>query len=454
MTAIAKIGQKDDGRAWLAACMATIATAPTEDRLSVLKAQAAEGAQIIRLGLLEKQTVVDRFAQIAHSAGFVDEFGPDAVQDALVAFGGAQPAQSARPLSFVKASSFEGQPIPVRAWHVENLIPAGNVTLLNGDGGTGKSLIALQLGVATTTAGRWIGRDVQPGVCLFLTAEDDLAEVHRRLADIAAEDGIALADLDRLMIVSLAGDDALLAVPDGRSNIIRPTGLFGALESLIEKTRPALVVLDTLADLFGGEENQRAQARQFVGMLRGLAINYQAALLLLAHPSLAGMASGSGSSGSTGWNNSVRSRLYLERIKGGDGSEDDPDARVLKTMKANYAAVGAQVRLRWSRGVFVAEGAASVSSFSAIAAEAHADRIFIDLVAKYAAEGRHVSATASSNYAPALFEKDQRSDGVKKRGFTMAMNRLFEAGRIKVEEFGPPSRRLKRIAVVTAEASE
>jgi hypothetical protein len=28
---------------------------------------------------------------------------------------------------------------------------------------------------------------------------------------------ISLADLDDLMIVSLAGDDALLAVPDGRS---------------------------------------------------------------------------------------------------------------------------------------------------------------------------------------------------------------------------------------------
>jgi RecA-family ATPase len=454
MTAIARIGQKDDGKARLAACMSTIAMAPKEDRLSVLKAQAVEGAEIIHFGLLEKQTVVDRFAQIAHSAGFVDEFGSDAVQEALAAFGTVQPTQGVRPLSFVKASKFAGQPIPIRAWHVEDLIPAGNVTLLNGDGGTGKSLIALQLAVATVLGGPWIGRPAQHGVCLFLTAEDDLPEVHRRLADIVTEDGVSLADLDGLMIVSLAGDDALLAVPDGRSNIIRPTSLFCALESLIEKTGPALVVLDTLADLFGGEENQRAQARQFIGMLRGLAINYQLTMLLLAHPSLAGMASGSGSSGSTGWNNSVRSRLYLERIKSGDGSEDDPDARVLKTMKANYAAAGAQIKLRWSRGVFVSEGATSVSSFSVIAAETHADRIFLELVAKYTAEGRHVSATASSNYAPALFEKDQRSDGVKKRGFTAAMNRLFEAGRIKVEEFGPPSRRLKRIAITAAEASE
>lgn len=255
MSIVARIGQKDDGKTWLAACISTIAMAPKEDRLSVLKAQAAEGAQIINFGLLEKQTVVDRFAQIAHSAGFIDEFGSDAVREALAAFGTVLPTQNVRPLSFVKASKFADQPIPIRAWHVADLIPAGNVTLLNGDGGTGKSLIALQLAVATVLGRLWIGRQAQPGRCLFLTAEDDLPEVHRRLADIAAEHGIRLADLDGLIIVSLAGDDALLAVPDGRSNVIRPTGLFGSLESLIEKTGPALVVLDTLADLFGGEEN-------------------------------------------------------------------------------------------------------------------------------------------------------------------------------------------------------
>lgn len=452
MTVIARIGQKDDGRDWLASCMAIIAAAPKEDLLSVFKAQAAEGAQIIHNGLLEKQTVVDRFAQIAHSAGVIDEFGQDAVQEAFAVFGNDPPTQSNRPLSFVKASQFAGQPIPIRAWHVEELIPAGNVTLLNGDGGTGKSLIALQLAVATVLGRPWIGRPTQPGACLFLTAEDDLLEVHRRLADIVAEYDVSLADLEGLMIASLAGVDALLAIPDGRSNIIRPTGLFGALESLIEKTRPTLVVLDTLADLFGGEENQRAQARQFIGMLRGLAITHQVTVLLLAHPSLAGMASGSGSSGSTGWNNSVRSRLYLERIKSGDASEEDPDARVIKTMKANYAAVGAQIRLRWVRGAFVADGARS--SRSSIAAEARADRIFLELLTRYTADGRHVSATASSNYAPALFAKDQRADGVKNRGFAKAMNRLFEAGRIKVEAFGPPSRQVKRIVVTTTETSE
>jgi hypothetical protein len=51
--------------------------------------------------------------------------------------------------------------------------------------------------------------------------------------------------------------------------------------------------------------------------LRGLALETSSTALLLAHPSLSGMASGSGTSGSTAWSNSVRSRLYLTSIASG-----------------------------------------------------------------------------------------------------------------------------------------
>src|SRR4029079_1534383 len=104
--------------------------------------------------------------------------------------------------------------------------------------------------------------------------------------------------------------------------------------------------LDTLADFFAGDEISRTHARQFIGMLRGLAIEFERCILLLAHPQLSGMSSGSGTSGSTAWSNSVRSRLYLERVKDDRGVEQDTDARVLKTMKANYSAVGTEIARR------------------------------------------------------------------------------------------------------------
>src|SRR5690606_36484148 len=103
-----------------------------------------------------------------------------------------------------------------------------------------------------------------------------------------------------------------------------------------------------------GNENDRAQARQFIGMLHGLAIRHDCAVVLLAHPSLSGIQNGTGMSGSTGWHTSVRSRLYLERVYQGD-DEPYPDDPLLRTMKANYGPTGAEIALTWRNGVFVAD---------------------------------------------------------------------------------------------------
>ncbi len=70
-------------------------------------------------------------------------------------------------------------------------------------------------------------------------------------------------------------------------------------------------------------------------MLRDLAIDHDCAVLLLSHPSLTGLNSGTGTSGSTAWNNSVRSRLYLQATS--------PDTRTLKVVKANHGKVGDEI---------------------------------------------------------------------------------------------------------------
>jgi RecA-family ATPase len=357
---------------------------------------------------------------------------------------GAPPLSSSL-LGAFSADTLAGRPVPPREWHVEEFIPAKTVTLLNGDGGAGKSLLALQLAVATTQGGYWAGRQVKPGRAVYLSAEDDVDELHRRLADIAASADVTLAKLSGLTIAPLAGKDALLATPDGKGNVLKATKLFAALDASLRSTAPALYVIDTLADVFGGEENQRAQARQFVGLLRGLCIRHNTTALLLAHPSLSGMASGSGSSGSTAWNNSVRSRLYLERLKSEDGDEADSDLRVLRTVKANYGPLGNEVRLRWRAGTFTPHVAGD--SFSQLAAQSKAERVFLELLAAYNAEGRHVTATTGHGYAPAAFAKDHRAEGIHKARFITAMNQLFEIGRIKNVEYGPPSRRVRKLEV-------
>lgn len=348
---------------------------------------------------------------------------------------------------YFRASDLAGKPVPPRDWHVPDLIPAGVVTTLNGDGGTGKSLVALQLAVATALGRRWLGMDVAQGTALFISAEDDKDEMHRRLDDVAKAEGISLAAIPNLICRSLAGKDALLAVPSPfKGDTMTETPLFQRLDSWLSKHRPALTVLDTLADLFGGNEVNRAQARQFIGMLRGLCLRHGTTVVLLAHPSLSGMSSGTGSSGSTAWNNSVRSRLYFKRIRSEQGDEPDPDCRELEVMKANYGRTGLVLPVRWQQGVFVCE-ARQESGLDRMAATAKAERVFLKLLRECNSIGRQVNHSGAKSYAPKVFASHPEAEGIRQDGFRRAMETLLHQGRVRIVEKGPPSRVVRHLVV-------
>jgi RecA-family ATPase len=356
-----------------------------------------------------------------------------------------------RPELFPPATRFDGLPVPARRWLVRDWIPMGTVTMVSGDGGVGKSLVALQLAVATATGRAWLGRPLdEHGPALFLTAEDDEGELHRRLWDIASAEGAGWGDLGDLRPVSLAGKDALLATLES-GGVLKPTRLCEEIDAAMGEHAPRLVILDTLADLFPGNENDRAQVRQFIGLLRGLAIRHEAAILLLAHPSLSGLSSGTGASGSTAWNNSVRSRVYLERVTYRDGLttiEDDPNRRVLRSMKSNYAARGGEIAMRWEGGVFVAE--AAPEGLDRKAAEARAEKVFLRLLDEFTKEGRAVRAANAQGFAPKIFASSGRAEGLSKQALAAAMERLFSRGVIREElgGSGPPSKRTMRIVRV------
>ena len=334
-----------------------------------------------------------------------------------------EPATAKRRL-FASAARFQNRAVKPREWLVEGFIPNGTVTLLGGDGGSGKSLLAMMLAIATASTKdvRWLGRLPVQGTAIYCGAEDDIDEMHRRMADITDANFIQFTDLERLHVCSLAGQDALLAVENPKTKVLAATPLFAEIRDKIEAERPSLVVFDTLADLFGANENDRALARQFVGMLRGLAIQFNCAVVLLAHPSLSGMTSGSGTSGSTAWNNSVRSRLYVERIFQ-DGYEADHNARKLSVKKANYGTTGDEILMQWKDGVFEADKVET--GLDKMAVNAKAERVFLKLLDQVNGQGRRVNPSAGANFAPKLFSEMPDNEGVVKRGFKGAMERLL-----------------------------
>lgn len=250
----------------------------------------------------------------------------------------------------------EGEPKPrlyIQPDHY--LLPINHVILLSGDGGTGKSLIAMQLAIAMVTGSKWLGMEVAQGPVVYFSCEDDVDELHRRIHDICQAEEIDKAELHRLTIIDRVKEGGGLLSTVSPKDGIRPTAMFDELMRRCTDIEPLMVVLDNLANCFAGNENDRVHAQQFISLLRRLAVRADTTILLLSHPSRAGRSSG-GESGSTAWNNSVRQRMYLTRPadEAEEGDEVDTDVRVLEVMKANYGPVGTKIGVRWDESRFIA----------------------------------------------------------------------------------------------------
>lgn len=237
---------------------------------------------------------------------------------------------------------------PRREWMVEGCFPKATVAMLSGDGGIGKSLCVQQLLTSACLGLPWLGMNTERGRGLYLACEDDEDELHRRQWAINRSLNRTMDDVleaDGLHLFGRVGRDNTLSRLERKAWRMEPTELFTRMLAYCLRQGITYVVIDTATQCFAGNQNDEQQVVQFINQLRRVAIAIQGLVLITKHPSLSGRALGTGESGNTAWNNSVRSRLYLK-------SGRDEDAVILKGMKANYAKKIGELPLRWVRGAF------------------------------------------------------------------------------------------------------
>lgn len=177
--------------------------------------------------------------------------------------------EDARPgLSTISAADLQGKDIPPVRWVVENLIPAG-LNILASPPKYGKSWAVLDLGLAVTAGGRFLGYRTNPCEVLYLALEDSERRLKSRMAKL------------------LAGRSA----PDGfhfaTAAHDMDNGLFDELEGFMrDHPKTGLIVIDTFQRVRGavrGKEGAYAADYREAGGLKAFADSHGVALLLVHH---------------------------------------------------------------------------------------------------------------------------------------------------------------------------
>ena len=229
---------------------------------------------------------------------------------------------------------------PPTEWVWEGIVLKGEVNLLYGDGGIGKSLLALYIGVAAAAGRRLFGSGTMPMPVIGLFAEDAAPQVRQRVGQALIELGLDhKGDLPMRLWCQPRGETTLAQIDD--NGVVKELPRLRMLrDELAALGRPALVILDSLADMFAFDENKRQPVNAALKQVLGsLCRENGATVLVLAHPSKASMVDGTHYSGSTAFNNGVRQRLTLEVPKREPGDlREGPPPRLLKVAKSNYGA--------------------------------------------------------------------------------------------------------------------
>jgi hypothetical protein len=360
-----------------------------------------------------------------------------------------QPAK----IRWVDPGEWEGVTPPKRRWIVAGMIPDGEVTLLTGAGGVGKTLLAQQCGTAVSQGLPFLGLKTEACKVMMFLCEDSEDELQLRQRDICLSMGLDLAELSPVLrIASRKFMDNLLAIWTSNSGAMKRTAVWNALRDDAMRFGAKLLVVDTIADTFGGNEIDRSHVRQFVQACLGkLAQELGGAVLALGHPSKAGQAvGGDGTSGSTAWHASVRSRLYLTHA----AKDKTGPFRRLENMKANYGAGGDVFMLRWLRGAFDLVSAKTLAPDDSATADAGEgvesvaagipsmgnviDDAILQAVTEAAIEGVPLSkANNSPHWAPRQFKRTSNVLGLYPiEDIEAGWLRVLKAGRVAVAIVG------------------
>jgi KaiC/GvpD/RAD55 family RecA-like ATPase len=338
-------------------------------------------------------------------------------------------------------------PVGPIKWSIDGLVPRGHVTVLGAHGGLGKSVLGLTWLMHSAAGRDWAGRFVPVQRVAYVSFEDGPELVRARVRRIVEAFDVPADALANAMFFD-ATDAPPLMLEDavGRGQTVIETLSFEELREVAMWCDGGLLLVDNASDCFAGNENSRAQVRQFMRGLGRLARDYRCAVVLLLHIAKTearnGAKAGESYAGSTAWHNSARSRLAL--VKEGGRIE-------LRHDKCNVARCAEPIPLRWSdAGLLLPVQAGSPAETAEI--DRDAERVVAAMRAA-AMTGDSIGTarkgpgcvTAALRTFPEELGPELMRDNSR---LWRAVNRLEAAGRIRRREHRTADRKVRKVYVL------
>lgn len=316
--------------------------------------------------------------------------------------------------NYADLSNLKTNPAPLRQWAINGWAPLGTVVALFSLGGLGKTLISQQTATHIAAGIPIWGQAVKQGNVLGYLCEDDNDEIRRRQDPI--NDALQLVNTpDGLYLEGRAGKNNTLFTYV-QPHYPSPTELLQHIKAECSAKRPVLLILDNIAQIYAGMENDRHQVTVFCNELTAIAQQYNCCVLLLGHTA---KAEGSQYSGSTAWEAAVRTRLWLNR--------NDDGTMELRKAKANYSALDS-VTLQWQDGYLhtISCGAGEAN----IVNERAKSAVAIALIEFTKAKVSTSNSPQARNYLPKLMLDQHKLNGINPQTAKKALAAMVESGEI------------------------
>lgn len=157
-------------------------------------------------------------------------------------------------------------------WLVKGLLPADTFALIYAQPAVGKSVLALEMATAVALGCDFYGRKVAKGTVVYLTGEGQ-AGISKRLKALQKAKSLELKDAPFF----ISNTTELIDTEHGLLTTIN------TIDGL--KKVPSLIVLDTLARCFNGDENSTEDMNKFIRSCDILRNRYPNSTVLVIHHS-------------------------------------------------------------------------------------------------------------------------------------------------------------------------